>query len=144
MLCDTNLAHDIHLEIHHCEVYLYHFWYITECLFVPHLIQFEHVNIYWLADTLDTVRGFDEEVRKAVGSELRLIQTGEKPIHARPMKTVGRGVWEIKVQAADGQFRLFYLVKRGDGLYVLHAFRKTTRKTPKKEIDLARQRLKEI
>lgn len=102
------------------------------------------MDIHWLANTLETVRAFSAEIRIAIGSELRLLQNGEKPLNARPMKTVGKGVWEIKARDADGQYRLFYLIRRGNGIYVLHAFQKTTRRTPKREIDLARQRLKEI
>ena len=51
------------------------------------------LEIGWLGDSLDVVRGYSEDVRGAIGSELRLLQKGERPVHARPLKTVGRGVW---------------------------------------------------
>lgn len=97
-----------------------------------------------MGDSLDIVRGYSHAIRRAVGSELRLLQRGERPLHARPLKTVGRGVWELKVSEAEGQFRVVYVVKRNDRIYVLHAFQKKTQQTPQSEIDLARARFKEI
>jgi phage-related protein len=102
------------------------------------------LEVGWFGDSLDVVRGFGRNVRVAIGSELRLLQKGEKPIHARPLKTVGRGVWELKVSEAGGQFRVVYVVKRNDRIYVLHAFQKKTQQTPQQDIELAKARFKEI
>ena len=102
------------------------------------------MDIEWLGDSYDVVYGYSKPVRKSIGSELRLLQSGARPIHARPLKTVGRGVWEIKVSEKEGQFRVVYLVRRRDRIYVLHAFQKKTRRTPKQEIELAKKRFKEI
>ena len=102
------------------------------------------MDIGWLGDSYDVVRGYSTDVRKAIGSELRLLQNGEKPLHARPLKTVGRGVWELKISEREGQFRIVYLIKRRDRIYVLHAFQKKAQRTPQSEIELARQRFKEI
>ncbi len=102
------------------------------------------MDIEWLGDSLGVVRGYSKPIRKSFGSELRLLQTGAKPIHARPLKTVGRGVWEIKVNEMEGQFRVVYLIRRRDRIYVLHAFQKKTRKTSKQDIELAKKRFKEI
>jgi phage-related protein len=102
------------------------------------------LDIGWLSDSLEVVRGYSETVRRAIGSELRLLQRGERPLHARPLKTVGRGVWELKVSEAEGQFRVVYVVKRNDRIYVLHAFQKKTQQTPQQDIELARARFKEI
>jgi phage-related protein len=102
------------------------------------------LEVGWLGDSLDVVRGFARNVRVAIGSELRLLQKGEKPTHARPLKTVGRGVWELKVSEAEGQFRVVYVVKRNDRIYVLHAFQKKTQQTPQQDIELAKARFKEI
>lgn len=102
------------------------------------------LEIAWLGDSLDIVRGLADGVRRAIGSELRLLQSGELPLHARPLNTVGRGVWELKIGAAEGQFRVVYVVKRHDRIYVLHAFQKKAQQTPQRDIELARARLKEI
>ena len=102
------------------------------------------MDIGWLGNTYEVVCGYPTDVRKAIGSELRLLQSGEKPLHARPLQIVGRGVWELKISEREGQFRVAYLIRRRDRIYVLHVFQKKTRRTPNSEIRLARQRFKEI
>jgi phage-related protein len=102
------------------------------------------LEIGWLGDSLDVVRGYGEAIRRAIGSELRLLQSGEKPLHARPLKTVGRGVWELKISESEGQFRVVYVVKRNDKIYVLHTFQKKTQQTSRQDLELARARFKEI
>jgi phage-related protein len=102
------------------------------------------LDIEWLGDSLAVVRSYSAAVRRAIGSELRLLQSRNRPLRARPFKTVGRSVWELKISEAEGQFRIVYVVKRNDRIYVLHAFQKKTRQSPKQEIGLARARLKEI
>ena len=58
--------------------------------------------------------------------------------------TIGKGVREIRIKDVSGQYRVVYAVDQGYLVYVLHAFKKKTRQTRKSDIDLARQRLKEI
>jgi phage-related protein len=102
------------------------------------------LDIGWLGDSLEVVRGYSVGVRRAIGSELRLLQGGDRPLHARPLKTVGRGVWELRITEAEGQFRVVYVVKRNDRIYVLHAFQKKTQQTLQQDIELAQKRFKEI
>jgi phage-related protein len=101
-------------------------------------------EIVWPGNSLEIVRGYRVAIRRAIGSELRLLQTEDKPVHARPLKTVGRDVWELKISEQTGQFRVIYVIRRRDRIYVLHAFQKKTQRTPQKDIDLARARFKEI
>ena len=60
------------------------------------------------------------------------------------MSTVGPGVKEIRVKDVSGAFRTVYLATRSAAVYVLHRFRKSTQKTAKRDIELARQRLSGI
>ena len=55
------------------------------------------------------------------------------------MVSIGLGVFEIRVHL-DGAFRVIYVAKFSEAVYVLHAFQKKARKTPKSEIELARKR----
>lgn len=57
------------------------------------------------------------------------------------MTTVGPGVQEILIHTGR-EHRVFYLAKFKEGIYVLHAFEKRTGKTPKREIELARDRFR--
>lgn len=59
------------------------------------------------------------------------------------MKTVGPGVREIRV-SCGGEFRVFYVVMVRDRPAVLHVFRKKTQQTSQKDIEIGRQRLKEL
>ena len=51
----------------------------------------------WMGDSLDDLRGFPRDAQKKIGRELNLVQRGLTPRDWKPMKTVGRGVCEIRV-----------------------------------------------
>lgn len=59
------------------------------------------------------------------------------------MSTIGPGVREIRIHV-DGEFRVIYIAKFEEAIYVLHAFQKKTQKTSKKDIDIAKTRLREL
>jgi phage-related protein len=63
---------------------------------------------------------------------------------SRPMTGIHPGLHELRFRDAAGQVRIFYYIKKGEGICLLHAFRKKTRETPKKEIDLVSKRIKEL
>ena len=60
------------------------------------------------------------------------------------MPSVGLGVKEIRVREDSGAFRVIYVAKFEEAVYVLHAFQKKAPKTPKQDIDLANQRFREL
>ncbi len=60
------------------------------------------------------------------------------------MKTIGKGVREIRVRTADGAYRAFYVVEDANNVYVLHAFEKTSNKTRKADMDIGCSRYKDI
>jgi len=101
-------------------------------------------EVHWHGDTLDIIRRFRKSVRLNIGSELYLLQIGERPLHSQPMATVGRGVWEIRIADGKGAFRIFYFVKRKEGIHVLQAFQKKTRKTSKADIDMGKARYRDL
>ncbi|MBN21738.1 MAG: hypothetical protein CL678_10670 [Bdellovibrionaceae bacterium] len=51
---------------------------------------------------------------------------------------------ELRLKDRSGQIRVFYFIKKQDAIYMLHAFKKKTQELPKKEIDIALKRIKEI
>ncbi len=61
----------------------------------------------------------------------------------KPMASVGRGVYEIRIHTGL-EHRVLYLAKHEEAIYVLHAFEKRSRQTRQAEIELARQRLADI
>lgn len=60
------------------------------------------------------------------------------------MKTIGAGAFEIKIKDRQGAFRVFYVAKFEEAVYVLHAFQKKSQKTSKKDISLGQQRYKDM
>ena len=72
---------------------------------------------------------------------------GAKPDIAKPLQGLGTGVWELAVKARGDAYRVVYALQIGDEIWVIHAFQKKSKTgiaTPKKEIDLVRQRISRL
>ena len=61
----------------------------------------------------------------------------------KPVKSIGAGVIEIRVHE-DGEFRVIYVAKFEEAVYVLHAFQKKRQQIRKHDFDLAQKRYKEM
>jgi phage-related protein len=96
--------------------------------------------ITWLGDSRDVVRSFSKPVRDRIGDELYRLQIGLDPQNRKPMTSIGPGAQEIRV-SFSGQFRLIYVLRPLEGIVVLNAFRKKSRRTSRADVELARQRL---
>lgn len=97
----------------------------------------------WLGNSLDAVKSFSLEARREAGHQLGLVQARGEPSDWKPMETVGAGVREIRIHAESG-YRVLYVAKFAEAVYVLHGFEKKTRRTPKEDIDLASKRYREL
>lgn len=95
-------------------------------------------------NALDELRSFPEAARRAAGFQVDRLQRGYDPDDWKPMPSVGKGVREVRIRDEAGAFRVIYLAKLGDAVYVLHCFQKKTRKTATSDIELARNRYKEL
>ena len=60
------------------------------------------------------------------------------------MASIGKGVWEIRISDEAGQFRVIYIAKLKDAVFVLHCFQKKSQKTPLKDLARASKRLREL
>lgn len=99
--------------------------------------------LFWLGSSLDEVRAFPAQARRNIGFQLRRVQQGLQPNDWKWMPEVGTGVQEIRVHAGT-EHRVFYVARFAEGVYVLHAFEKRTRKTPKRDIEQARNRYRDL
>src|SRR5690606_3917906 len=99
--------------------------------------------VVWLGDSLAAVRGFALEARQRAGQELRRVQAGRLPVDWKPMPDIGPGVSELRVRAR-GAYRVIYLAKFAEAVYVLHAFEKKSRKTARLDVELAKQRCRNL
>ncbi|MBL8451911.1 MAG: type II toxin-antitoxin system RelE/ParE family toxin [Zoogloea sp.] len=94
--------------------------------------------------SLDDLRAFPLSVRREAGHQLDQVQNGQEPDDWKPMNTVGQGVKEIRIRDAAGAFRIVYVAKLADAVYVLHCFQKKTEKTSKTDLDLATKRYRDL
>lgn len=96
--------------------------------------------IVWLGTSLAEVRAFPDRAKQAAGYALDRIQNGLEPSNWRPMPSVGPGVREIRIQVGQ-DFRVLYVTRFPEAIYVLHAFEKKSQKTAHHDIATARNRL---
>jgi len=96
-----------------------------------------------MGDSLKRVRSFSKLVRQQIGFELEMVQHGAEPTDWKSMSIVGPGTREIRIHV-EGEYRILYVSKFHDAVYVLHAFAKKTQKTPAAAIDIARARYQEV
>ncbi|EPM51155.1 type II toxin-antitoxin system RelE/ParE family toxin [Pseudomonas syringae] len=100
--------------------------------------------IEFVGSSRDDLREFPASALRRSGYQLGKVQRGDDPDDWKPMPDVGQSVKEIRVACKDGAFRVFYVVDRPEAIYVLHAFRKTSQRTEKRDLDLAKSRFRSL
>jgi len=99
--------------------------------------------VKWLGTSRSDIRELRTTTQQDLGHELLRVQLGLMPNNFKPLPTVGVGTYEIRVSDEDGIARLMYVAKFRNTVYVLHVFEKKTQRTPRPDIDKAKQRYKE-
>jgi phage-related protein len=99
--------------------------------------------IEWIGTAKEDLIDFPDAARRQAGFELRAIQQGDFPSDFKPMSTVGKGVEEIRIRT-DEVYRIFYVARFEEAVYVLHSFQKKTQKTSQRDIELGQQRYKQM
>jgi phage-related protein len=99
--------------------------------------------IYWIGTSKEDIRHFPEDAKRKAGFQLRAIQKGEKPNDFKPIPIIGKGTEEIRIWTGE-TYRIFYVARFKEAIYVLHAFGKKTQKTSKKEIELGQKRYQQM
>jgi len=100
-------------------------------------------SLQFIGSSQHDLAKFPEAAKRQAGFELWQVQLGLMPSDFKPMPTVGIGAYEVRIKVGT-QWRVIYVASRGNAVYVLHAFQKTTQKTAKHDIDLAAGRYKLI
>ena len=96
-------------------------------------------TVKWVGSSRDDLRALPAAARRELGFDLQRVQFGERPRDWKPMSTVGPGVAEIRVKVG-GAFRLLYVAKFAETVYVLHVFQKKSQRTAAMDLDVARAR----
>lgn len=81
---------------------------------------------------------------REAGYQLDRVQNSLPPDDAKAMPSIGAGAVELRIWDEAGTFRIVYVAKLADAVYVLHCFHKKTQQTAKRDVELARKRLKEL
>lgn len=98
----------------------------------------------WARPALDAVRALPLGARRSLGYQLDRVQRGQAPDDFKPMRTVGPGVYEIRVRDAGRAFRSFYVARFEEAVYVLHVFEKKSQKTAPNDLATGRARYRDL
>lgn len=102
-------------------------------------------EILYYATTKKDIEAFPRKAKERIAQLLEMLseEMDLQPQDFSYMATVGMGVYELRVKA-DKNYRVFYVAKFEESIYVLHAFSKKTQKTEKKDLEKGRERYKAL
>ena len=96
--------------------------------------------VHFVGSSRDDLRDLSDEAKESAGHQLFKVQQGKEPDDWKPFPTGGMGVNEIRVWDKSGSYRVLYVAKFEEAVYVLHVFEKRSQKAPRGDIYLAGQR----
>lgn len=78
--------------------------------------------VHFVGSSREDIHKLPDSAQETAGFQLFKVQQGKEPDDWKPMPTVGPGVQEIRVRDKRGAFRVFYVAKFEEAVYVLHVF----------------------
>ena len=100
----------------------------------------KEAGIVWQGDSHKVLKGWPKDVKIDIGGELRRLQNGKKTLMSKPFPGIGKGVFEIKAQDGSHWYRVVYVSKVGNTIYVLHSFTKKSGSTSNKDVNTIKAR----
>ncbi len=103
--------------------------------------------IDWRGSSLKDIKSddiFTPDARREAGRQLSQVQAGLDPDDWKPFDVVGAGTKEIRISLNDGWFRVMYVAKFPEAVYVLHCFKKKTSTTSKQDKEITAARYKVV
>ncbi len=104
----------------------------------------KYATVVWEGDSREVLQAFPEDVKQNLGFQLWQLQQGERPSDYRPLPSIDTGVFELRDQDERAWYRVVYLSRIKDVIYVLHCFEKKSREMPRKDFEKVKQRLKAV
>jgi len=101
-------------------------------------------EIRWVGSSYQDILKFPAEPRKEAGFQLGKVQAGLEPDDWKPFNDVGVGTKEIRIRDATGIYRVMYVAKFEQTIYVLHCFQKKTEATTKQDKAIAETRYRAV
>ncbi|MCU5774945.1 type II toxin-antitoxin system RelE/ParE family toxin [Erwiniaceae bacterium BAC15a-03b] len=96
--------------------------------------------IDWRGSSLDDLKAVPEDARIAAGFALHKVQHGQDPGDFKVISDWGPGVMELQLNDGTGSWRVVYVAKFEEAIYVLHSFQKKTQKTSKSDVSIITRR----
>ena len=103
-----------------------------------------YATVTWEGDSREVLQAFPEDVRQNLGFQPWLLQQGERPSDYGPLPSIGSGVFELRDEDERAWYRVVYLSRINDVLYVLRCFEKKSREMPRRDFETAKRRLKAV
>ena len=100
--------------------------------------------VHFVGTSREDFRELPDSAKETAGFQLFKVQQGKEPDDWKPMPSVGAGVQEIRVRDERGAYRVFYVAKFEEAVYVLHVFQKRSRKTAQPDLDLSKSRYDDL
>lgn len=101
-------------------------------------------EIRWVGSSYGDLVSFPDDARREAGFQLSKVQAGLDPDDWKPFNEIGSGTREIRIRESDGAFRILYVAKFEEAVYVLHCFQKKSQATAKRDKEIAKTRYREI
>jgi phage-related protein len=101
-------------------------------------------EIRWVGSSYTDLLGFPASVRKEAGFQLGKVQAGLEPDNWKPFRDIGLGVQEIRLIDSSGIYRVIYVAKFAEAVYVLHCFNKKTQATSAHDKAIATARYRAV
>ena len=101
-------------------------------------------EIRWVGSSYEDLRGFPEDARRQAGFQLGKVQAGLEPEDWKPFNQAGLGTREIRIRETNRAFRVMYVSKFEEAVYVLHCFQKKTRTTRPQDKDITEARYRAV
>ncbi len=94
-------------------------------------------QILWIGSSYDDLLAFPRDSRREAGFQLAKVQAGLEPADWKPFDEVGPGTRELRLKDPSGIYRVMYVAKFEEAIYVLHCFQKKSQATSKQDKDIA-------
>ena len=101
-------------------------------------------EVRWVGSAYEDLLDFPDEARRQAGFQLGKVQAGLEPDDWKPFDDVGAGTREIRIREASGAFRVMYVAKFEEAVYVLHCFQKKTQATSRQDKGIAETRYQAV
>jgi len=101
-------------------------------------------RVQWLDKTLDEILEFPAPIRRQAGFQLAKVESGESPDDWKSLSGIGSGIIEIRLRGTEGIFRVVFVAKFPEAIYVLHCFQKKTQALSKHDVQIISRRYRAV